>query len=44
VIGGFSKLGLKPDDAKKFVPVILDFLRKHVGPDVISKLEHALRG
>ena len=44
VVGGFSKLGLKPDDAKKFVPVILDFLRKNVGPDVVSKLEKTLRG
>ena len=31
------------DDAKKFVPVILDFLRTKVGPDVVSKLEKTLR-
>jgi hypothetical protein len=43
IVGGFSKLGLKADDAKKFVPVILDFLRTKVGPDVISKLENTLR-
>ena len=43
VVGGFSKLGLKADDAKKFVPVILDFLRSKVGPDVVSKLEKTLR-
>jgi hypothetical protein len=43
VVGGFSKLGLKADDAKKFVPVILDFLRTQVGPDVVSKLENTLR-
>jgi hypothetical protein len=44
IISGFSKLGLKVEDAKKFVPVILDFLRTKVSPDVVSKLEQALRG
>jgi hypothetical protein len=43
IVGGFSKLGLKPEDARKFVPVILDFLRTKVGPDVVSKLEKTLR-
>lgn len=43
VVGGFSKLGLGTDDAKRFVPVIMDFLRKKVGPDVVSKLEQTLR-
>ena len=43
VVGGFSKLGLKADDAKKFVPIILTFLRTKVGPDVVSKLESALK-
>ena len=43
VVGGFGKLGLKPDDAKKFVPVILGFLRTKVGPDVVSNLEKTLR-
>ena len=43
IVGGFGKLGLKPEDAKKFVPVILGFLRTKVGPDVISKLEQTLR-
>jgi hypothetical protein len=43
VVGGFGKLGLKPDDAKKFVPIILGFLRTKVGPDVVSKLEKTLR-
>ena len=43
VVGGFSKLGLAADDAKKFVPVILEFLRSKVGPDVVSKLEKTLR-
>jgi hypothetical protein len=43
VVGGFGKLGLKPEDAKKFVPVMLDFLRTKVGPDVVSNLEKTLR-
>ena len=43
VVGGFGKLGLKPDDAKKFVPIILGFLRTKVGPDVVSNLEKTLR-
>ena len=43
VISGFGKLGLKPEDAKKFVPVIMGFLRTKVGPDVIASLEKTLR-
>jgi hypothetical protein len=44
VVGGFGKLGLKADDAKRFVPVILEFLRSKVGADGVSKLEKTLRG
>jgi len=44
IVGGFGKLGLTTDDAKRFVPVVLDFLRKNAGPDVVSKLEKTLRG
>jgi hypothetical protein len=43
VVGGFGKLGLTTDHAKRFVPVILDFLRSKVGPDVVAKLEKTLR-
>jgi len=43
IVGGFGKLGLKPEDAKRFVPVILGFLRTKVGPDVVSSLERTLR-
>jgi hypothetical protein len=43
VVGGFSKLGLKAEDARKFAPVILEFLQSKVGPDVVSKLEKTLR-
>jgi hypothetical protein len=44
VVNGFGKLGLGTDDARRFVPVVLDFLRKNVGPDVVSRLEKTLRG
>jgi hypothetical protein len=43
IVGGFGKLGLKPDDARKFVPVIVGFLRSKVGPDVVANLEKTLR-
>ena len=43
VLGGFGKLGLTADHAKKFVPVILEFLKSKVGPDVVSRLEKTLR-
>ena len=43
ILSGFGKLGLKAEDAKKFVPIILGFLQTKVGPDVVSKLEKTLR-
>ena len=43
ILSGFGKLGLTADHAKKFVPVILTFLRSKVGPDVITKLEQTLK-
>jgi hypothetical protein len=43
IVSGFGKLGLKPEDAKKFVPIIMGFLRTKVGPDVVSNLEKTLR-
>ena len=43
IVGGFGKLGLKPEDAKKFVPIMMGFLRTKVGPDVVSNLEKTLR-
>ena len=43
IVGGFGKLGLKAEDAKKFVPIIMGFLRTKVGPDVVSNLEKTLR-
>src|SRR5215471_7860740 len=32
IISGFGKLGLSVDDAKRFAPVMLDYLRARVGP------------
>jgi hypothetical protein len=43
ILGGFGKLGLTADDAKKFVPVILQFLQTKVGPDVVKKLQDTLK-
>jgi hypothetical protein len=44
IVGGFGKLGLNTDDAKRFAPVIFDYLRSKVGPDVAARLEKTLRG
>jgi len=43
ILSGFSKLNLSTDHAQKFVPIMLDFLRTKVGPDVVSRLEKTLR-
>lgn len=43
VVGGFGKLGLNLDDAKRFAPLIMNFLRTKVGPDVAAKIEKTLR-
>ncbi len=43
LVSGFSKVGLSIDTARKFVPIVIDFLRKHVSPDVVAKIEAALR-
>jgi len=44
IVGGFGKLGLSAEDAKRFAPVMFDFLKTKVPPDVVGKLEKALRG
>ena len=44
IVGGFGKLGLTAEDAKRFAPVMFEFLKTKVPPDVVSKLEKALRG
>ena len=43
IVSGFGKLGLTADDAKRFAPVIFEFLKTKVPPDVVSKLEKTLR-
>jgi hypothetical protein len=43
VVSGFSNLGLSVDTAKRFVPIVLDYLRKYVGPETASRIEAALR-
>jgi hypothetical protein len=43
IVGGFGKLGLSADDAKKFAPVMFELLRTKVSPDVAAKLEKTLR-
>ena len=43
IIGGFGKLGMTSDDAIRFAPVILDFLKSQVGPEVVEKLDKTLR-
>jgi hypothetical protein len=43
ILTGFGKLGLTADHARKFVPVILEYLKSRVGPDVASTLEKTLR-
>ncbi|HTU64517.1 MAG TPA: DUF2780 domain-containing protein [Steroidobacteraceae bacterium] len=43
IVSGFGKLGLTTDHAKKFVPIILSFLRTKVSPDIVTKLEQTLK-
>jgi hypothetical protein len=43
IFQGFGKLGLTVEDARRFAPVIMEFLRTQVGPEVASRLEKTLR-
>ena len=43
IVGGFGKLGLGVDDARRFAPVIMEFVRGRVGPEISGKLEKILR-
>ena len=43
IVSGFSKLNLSSDQAQKFVPIVLDYLRGQVGPETVGKLEKTLR-
>jgi hypothetical protein len=43
IVGGFGKLGLTANDAKRFAPVMLEYVRTRVSPDVANRLERTLR-
>ncbi|HET9472676.1 MAG TPA: DUF2780 domain-containing protein [Steroidobacteraceae bacterium] len=43
IVGGFGKLGLTAEDAKRFAPVMFEYLKTRVPPDVVSRLEKTLR-
>ncbi len=43
IVSGFGQLGLTPDHAKRFAPVILEFLRGKIGKENAAKLEQTLR-
>lgn len=43
IMGGFGKLGLGVEDAKRFAPVMLSYLKAKVSPEVAAKLEKTLR-
>ncbi len=44
LIGGFGKLGLTQAHAQRFVPVVLGYLRNHIGEEDVATLEKTLRG
>jgi len=43
IMSGFGKLGLGVEDARRFAPVMLSFLKTQVSPDVAAKLEKTLK-
>jgi hypothetical protein len=43
IVTGFGKLGLTPEHAKQFAPVIMEFLHDKVGKDAVDTLERSLR-
>ena len=43
VVSGFGKLGMNTDQAKAFVPVIVEHLRGQLDPASAARLEHLLR-
>ncbi len=43
IVSGFSRLNLSSDQAQKFVPIVLDYLRGRSGLKWSSKLEKTLR-
>jgi hypothetical protein len=43
IMSGFGKLGLGVEDAKRFAPVMLSYLKANVSPEVAATLEKTLR-
>jgi hypothetical protein len=43
VLAGFIKLGLTQQDAQKFVPIMLNYMRARIGKAATDKLEQSLR-
>jgi hypothetical protein len=43
VLAGFIKLGLTQQDAQKFVPIMLNYMRAKIGKAATDKLEQSLR-
>lgn len=43
IVSGFTRLDMRPEQARAFVPVILGFLRSKIGPQAGEELERTLR-
>jgi hypothetical protein len=43
IVSGFSSLGMSTADAKRFVPVISEYLHARLGPEAVAELESTLR-
>lgn len=43
IVSGFTRLDMRPEQAKAFVPVILSFLRSKIGQQAGEELERTLR-
>jgi hypothetical protein len=43
IVGGFNKLGMKPQLAEAFVPVIVEHLRANLDPSTAQRIEQLLR-
>jgi hypothetical protein len=43
LVAGFGKLGLTAEHAKSFAPVMMKYLRGHLGADDVERLEKTLR-
>lgn len=43
IVSGFTRLGMQPEQARQFVPVIMEFLRSRLGDRAVDEFERALR-